>query len=475
MKVLLAFFANTIANFIIGLMVAKFLGPEEYGKFALAFSIALVVQTALYDWLRLSATRFYSEKTRETEPVIRATLGASFVVVTLALLFTTALYMLIGPELDFEGVLILLGLATAATNGLFDYYTALARARFHDHVYGRLIFAKNVFALLFIGGGAYLFQSAGVALAGGIASLLSSIALARPALIDNGVGLQDARRETATRLAAYGAPIVAAHLLYQAMPLASRSIVASVYGFAETGQFALAYDLGIRAVQALGSALDVLLFQIAVATHEEHGPDEAKRQIARNMGIVVAFLLPACVGLWLVMPSLEQLIVPSQYRGPFGHYMSVMLPGLFAMGVILFGVNPVFQIEKKTTPLIIAALAAVALGLGLLFALPWGDDATNLAIAQAGAYMAALIATIYFALRKQPVWPPFWEIFAAIVATGVMAIALHPMREMPAGLVTLLLQILAGVAIYGAMTIIFDIFGLRGAALNWLRKARAPT
>ncbi|MFO1126327.1 MAG: hypothetical protein U1E25_14350 [Methylocystis sp.] len=59
MNVLLAFLANTIVNFIIGLTVAKFLGPEEYGRFALAFSIAVVVQTALYDWLRLSATRLF--------------------------------------------------------------------------------------------------------------------------------------------------------------------------------------------------------------------------------------------------------------------------------------------------------------------------------------------------------------------------------------------------------------------------------
>jgi O-antigen/teichoic acid export membrane protein len=93
LKVLLAFLANTATNFIIGLMVAKFLGPEEYGRFALAFSIAVVVQTALYDWLRLSATRFYSQRTRENEPVIRSTLGTSFVVVSVFLALSTLLYI----------------------------------------------------------------------------------------------------------------------------------------------------------------------------------------------------------------------------------------------------------------------------------------------------------------------------------------------------------------------------------------------
>jgi peptidoglycan biosynthesis protein MviN/MurJ (putative lipid II flippase) len=138
------------------------------------------------------------------------------------------------------------------------------------------------------------------------------------------------------------------------------------------------------------------------------------------------------------------------------------------MGVILFGVNPVFQIEKKTTPLIIAALAAVVFGLALLFVLPWGEDASNLAIAQGGAYVAALVATVYFALRTQPVWPSFWDMFAALVATGAMSLALTPLREMTPGVLTLIAQILVGASIYGLLTVAFDIAGLGDLAANWL-------
>lgn len=468
MKVLLAFLANTVTNFIIGLMVAKFLGPEEYGRFALAFSIAVVVQTALYDWLRLSATRFYSQRTRESDPFIRSTLGSSFLVVTLFLAASTLLYSLVGPELDFDSELILLALLTATANGLFDYSTALARARFEDGAYGRLVLVKNALSLVLIGGGAFLFRSASVALAGGVASLLGTVFLARAALRDPGVRCRDAKSETVKDLIAYSAPMVAAHLLYQAMPLASRSIVASVYDFAETGQFSLAYDIGMRAVMAFGSALDVLLFQIAVAAHEVHGEDRARVQVAHNMGVVFAFLLPACAGLWLVMPSVEALIVPTQFRGPFGHYLGLLLPGLFAMGFLNFGVNPVFQIAKRTAPLIVAALAAVVVSLLLLFLLPWGRDASNLAIAQAGGYLAALAVTIWFALRAQPVWPSFWDLFAAGVATGIMFLALAPMRAMAPGFLTLLLQIAAGAAIYGVMVAAFDIAGLRSQALAWL-------
>jgi O-antigen/teichoic acid export membrane protein len=471
-NVLLAFLANSATNVVIGLLVAKYLGPEEYGRFAIAFSISAVVQTALFDWLRLAATRFYSVRVRDQKPVVRATLDMSFVAVVCALALATVLFAYFGPTLDFDGVLILLALLTAVVNGLFDYSTALVRARFDDRLFGRLVFVKNLLSLLLTGGGAFLFHSAGVALAGTIASLFGTVIAARASLTDKGAPPGAARRETAAALIAYSAPIVTANLLYQAIPLAARSTVADVYDFAETGQFALAFDLGMRAMLAFGSALDVLLFQIAVAAHENHGPERARRQVGRNMAVVLAFLLPACTGLFLVMPSIELLIVPAQYRGPFGHYLSLLLPGLFAMGMILFGVNPVFQIGKKTAPMVGAALVAVAAGFILVVALPWGRDASSLALAQCGAYLAALVATLFFAARAKPIWPRLRDVAFAVAATGGMVAVLSPLREMTPGVSPLLLQVSLGVVVYGVLTLIFDTAGLRGQALVWIKRRR---
>ncbi len=475
MNVLLAFLANSATNVVIGLLVAKYLGPEEYGRFAIAFSISAVVQTALFDWLRLAATRFYSVRVRDQKPVVRATLDISFVAVVCALALATVLFAYLGPTLDFDGVLILLALLTAVVNGLFDYSTALVRARFDDHLFGRLVFVKNLLSLLLTGGGAFLFHSAAVDLAGTIASLFGTVIAARASLTDKGAPPGAARRETAAALIAYSAPIVTANLLYQAIPLAARSTVADVYDFAETGQFALAFDLGMRAMLAFGSALDVLLFQIAVAAHENHGAERARRQVGRNMAVVLAFLLPACTGLFLVMPSIELLIVPAQFRGPFAHYLGLLLPGLFAMGMILFGVNPVFQIGKKTAPMIGAALVAVAAGFFLVVALPWGTDASSLALAQCGAYLAALAATLYFAARAKPIWPRPGDVAFAVVATGGMVAVLWPLREMTPGVLTLLLQVSLGVVVYGVLTLIFDTAGLRGQAMDWIKRRRART
>ncbi|BBU60291.1 hypothetical protein MSC49_02260 [Methylosinus sp. C49] len=466
MKVLAAFLANTVANFLIGLLVAKFLGPEEYGRFALAFAIGVVIQTGAFDWMRLSATRFYSTRVREAEPAIRATLDFAYLATTAVVIVVGGLFLLIAPPFALGDTLIALALATAAINGLFDYSTALLRARFEDKSYSRVVLAKNILALALTGGGAFVFHSAGMAIAGSLASLLGAVFTARVSLKDPGASPRGARMATARMLIAYSAPIVAANMLYQSVPLAARALVTAYYGFAETGQFSLAYDLGIRAIFAMGSALDVLLFQIAVAAHERHGAEKGKEQIARNMTIVAAFLLPACAGIWLTMPSIEALIVPPQFRGPFGHYLDLLLPGLFAMGLIQFAVNPVFQIEKKTAPLIGAASVAVVAGLCFAFVIPRGADASSLALAQCLAYVAALAALVLFAARTSPQWPRGRDMLGALAATGAMVLALHPLAGLEPGILTLLLQVGVGGFVYCGAVLALDIAGMRGLAFS---------
>ena len=58
----------------------------------------------------------------------------------------------------------------------------------------------------------------------------------------------------------YGMPIISANIVYQSVPLLNRVLVSQSLGFAEAGQYSLAYEIGIRIVGAIGSALDVILF-----------------------------------------------------------------------------------------------------------------------------------------------------------------------------------------------------------------------
>ena len=468
MKIILPFISNTLMNFIIGLLLARFLGPAEYGRMALALAVGQVIQTLAFDWLRLAATRFYSERTRQERPELRATLDASFAVLIAALSASTVCFLVSGIEVPLSRALIGLAVGAAVANGLFDYNTALVRARFRDGLYARIVMGKNLLSLVFTVGGAWWFGSATMALAGVCLSMTGSLVVSWRELTDGGTASRAARRGIAAQALRYALPIVMANMLYQLIPLVDRALIAQRFGFAESGQFSLAYDLGIRIVLAVGSTLDVLLFQIAVRADETHGAEQSTRQIGRNMGVVIAILAPTCVGAWLVLPSFQQLVVPPDFRGPFAQFFTYLLPGFFCYPLIHFAMHPVFQIRKRTPPLILTACLAAAANVAFSLAMPARVGAIGYAVALSGALGTGLLALVGAASIVRAAWPAPRDLALTLLGSLAMTMALLPLRGLAPGAATLVLQIGLGTLIYGGVVFASDLAGLRGVALAHL-------
>jgi hypothetical protein len=261
-------------------------------------------------------------------------------------------------------------------------------------------------------------------------------------------------------------------MLFQFIPLANRLLVSALYGYGETGQFSLANDLGVRILAAIASTLDVLLFQLAVRADETHGAEEARTQIAHNMGVVFAVILPACAGVWLILPSFQALIIPAAFRGPFAVYLTAMLPGLLCFVLLLFAVAPIFQIGKRTAPMIASALSACAADAILVAALPRGSDGYWLALAQSGALAVGLVVGLAQAAATRPAWPRGVDILSTLVATAAMVVVELPLRAQAPGLLVLAVQATFGLLLYGALAYALDVAGLR-MSVGALVRARA--
>lgn len=457
----LPFVVNALLNFAIGLLVAKFLGPTEFGYYAFAASIAITLATLGFEWIRLSATRFYSETDRETHPEIRATLNAAFVFVAAL----AALAMLAIVIFRFRGPLpaslMALTVGLAIATGLFDFSAALLRARFLDQAYAVFIIAKNILSILLAVGGAWYCRSAAAALAGTILSVVGSYALSEKVLRDPKASSRMAHRQLAMRYAGYGLPLVISTMLYQIVPMMNRGLVAHVHNYAEAGKYSLAFDVGVRIISSIGSAADVLLFQLAVRAEKTGGAAAARSFISRNMGIVFAIVAPVVAGCWLIMPSFERLLVPEPFRGAFGYYFTLMLPAILCFGLTNFALAPAFQIAHRTLPLIICALAAVIANVLAILLLPASRDATTFALAQSISSCVGFLTTLGFLLILEPMWPRIRDIGSAIAATAVMALAVLPLRAMQPGILTLLMQIGIGVGAYGLIAVLLDVGGIR--------------
>jgi predicted xylose isomerase-like sugar epimerase len=147
--------------------------------------------------------------------------------------------------------------------------------------------------------------------------------------------------------------------------------------------------------------------------------------------------------------------------------MTLLLPALCATAMIHFAVNPMFQIGKRTAPLIGAALIGCVMNAILVVSLARGGDASDLAIAQSGAAIASLAALLAFATRTRPHWPAARDLAAIAISTCAMILVLMPLRHAAPGVLTLAVEIVVGMAIFTALMLAFDGIGFR--QLLWSR------
>ena len=480
MAVIAAFVINSALNLALGLLIAKLLGPADFGRFALATAGAVVLNTLLFEWLRLSATRFYSTRVREDEPWIRAGLDRAYAAIAIGLTALAAICAGLGfwldPSADAQFAVIAATAVTAIGIGLFDYHAALARARFVGGTYLRLVVWKNVFGVVLMTGTAILFPQPVWVLVAGAAAQALAVVVMRAALHDRRQEFASARKgETLRLFAAYGLPLIAANALYQIMPFLNRTAIATMSGFSEAGYFALAADLGSRGFSTLGTALDLLLFQLAVRAEEHHGREAAEAQVARNIGVVVALLLPCAAGYWAVTPALQQLVVPEAFRGPFALYTGLLIPGLFCLSMMNFALNPIFQIRRRTSPVILAAALGCAVnGVGLVALTPL-YGAAGVALAQSIGLAAAVgLLTLRVLGGAARLAMPWRDIGLSLLASLTMLVAVAPLRHLEPVL-SLGLSVSLGAAFYGAFVWVFDIAGLRRLfKQRFARRAVAP-
>lgn len=475
MTVLLPFVVNAALNFVLGLLIAFFLGPAEFGRYAIGAAIIVLVNTALMDWIRLSAVRFYSLKARETEPEIRATLDVLVTGVSVTLCALLVAAIVAGVDTRMPAMMLAAAVLAGIGAGLFDYHGAIARARFLDAAYARLVIVKNVLALLLMVGGAWWTRDPTVVLLGGLLSVAVALMSVRRKLADAPLSFSAARIDLAWTFAKYALPIVAGNAIYSLIPLLNRSLLAGAHGFAEAGYFSLASDMGLRLFGTLGATLEIVLLREVIRLDETRGRIAAQKRMAANLVIVLAVALPAAVGFALALPAFDRLLVPPSFQGAFSAFMAPLLPGFVALAIFQAGLYPAFLLEKRTLVATLAALAGLVTNLGIILA--FGGAPPGLyAWAQMSAFLVVLVVTGWAALRILPVWPSLRDCGAVLLAVAAMALAIWPLQNRLPAVVELGLQVGLGALVYGVVILACDVARWRTLLGLWwvARRSRRP-
>jgi O-antigen/teichoic acid export membrane protein len=472
MAISLTFFLNAAINFVLGLAVAAVLGPAEFGRFSVALVISLTLGTIFFDWARLSATRFYGETARAKHPDLRASLNAAYIVCAILLTAGAFVVIVFRVSVGLSTPLLITAVAASVAVSQFDFWAALARARFLNIAYARLIVIKNVAALILMVAAGLIFHSAAWVLGAMTLSVAIAYIPVRGAIHDVDVPLALARKARIVEFARYGFPLVAANAIYQVILLANRWLAASKLGYSDAGQLSLATDLTIRLLLAVGSGFDVFLFQLVVGREATHGRAAAQRQIASNMLLVAAVLIPLAAGYAMTMHSFAAVFIPAQYRGAYPGISLVLIPGVLAYCFVQFALGPVFQLARRTALLAWSACAALVCDLLLLMFLPRDLGVAKFALAHSISFVVGFAAAAVIAFQTRECWPRIRDFVAIPVATGAMSLAIWPTLGIAPAWIGFISAVAIGTLVYFAFVLWFDIAGLRDPLISRFRIAQ---
>lgn len=469
----LFFFINAAANFALGVALSALLGPAEFGRYATVFLGATTLATALFDWLRLSSIRF--SVTEDRRVPVASSLDAAYLAMIAFVVVLTLGLAATGADFGFGLGLLALTPFLAIAIARADYSAATMRARNLTRVFLSFSLVRQGLIFTVVLGVTWWTRSAAASIAALIMATLASILLTTPPLRTEGARVSLAEREDVRRFLVYAKPIVLSTVLYQAIALLNRHLALDWFGPEATGKLALATDLGFRVFLALNVLPETLLFQYALRREAEEGRAAAERQVGVNIALVFALLAPLAVGYMVMQPTFEALLVPQAYRGDFARLSLWLTPGFFAFCALYSACNPVFQLEKTTWPLTLAAAVAIACDLTLVMFAPFNASIDGLAQAHAISLVVGFLAAAIPALRRTAMRPRLRDLAIIAGATTVMGFGLAQLNGIAPPAVVAALAVVFGGGPTLALFVALDVGGLRGWAREKLaRRAAYP-
>lgn len=460
-----------VVGFLTIVVFTRLLSPEDFGHYALAFSVTTLAHTATFSWLEASMARFWAaERTpgglathfaslyRTSFAVIAIFVPVAAVVVWL-LPLTPALKLAVG-----------FGLAGAPIRNL----AKLAQERFRasGEVSKAAAVDMGVAVLGFLVGAGFALAGAGAA--SPMLGLMIAPLFALPFILPGELrqttgGVVDRARLKA--YAAYGYPIAASLTLALVLASTDRFLLAAFMDAAAVGAYHASYSLANR-------TLDVMFIWLGAAGAPamvmalERGGREALRQTALEQGSTLILIgLPAAVGLALVARPMAELMIGEPLRVAAALVTPWIAASAFLSGMIAYYFGFGFTLGKKTGLLLVTMAIPAVCNIGLNLILIPRMGVVGAAVSTALSFAIGLIACLLLSRRAIALPMPWDSLIRCGLASAVMAGVVMTLPPL-GGFVELAMDAAVGGLVYAALALILNAAGVRDVLLRLIQARR---
>lgn len=464
---------QAVAGFGAVTAFTRLLSPQDYGAYALGFSVMSLVHTCLFTWLEAAIARFHAAEGDDAGRArLFATVRRAYLSLIVAVPAVAVAVIFVLPMSAPVRAAVGAGVGAIVTRSLLKLIQERRRAAGEVAGYARL-------DMLQTGGGfllgmalaAFGFGAAAPLIGAGVAAGLCLV-FAMPKEMHRLAGGRF-ERERLQRYAAYGLPLSISLVMSLALATTDRFVLAGFLNEASVGAYHAGYSLSSRTLDVIFIWLGMAAGPAAVAALEAGG-EGALRQMARaQAGVIVLIALPAATGLALVAQPLTALMVgPDLRQGAAQVTPWIAAGGLFS-GLTTYYFHTAFTLGRRTQRLLVAMAipAAANLVLALVLIPRFGLDGA--AWATTASYAIGLVASVALgrAAVKLPI--PWGEAGRGLLACAVMAVVVLRLPAM-GGVVELALKSAAGALAYAAAAWLLDVAGCRsqlahGLSAGWAR------
>ncbi|HYD28782.1 lipopolysaccharide biosynthesis protein [Brevundimonas sp.] len=463
-----------VVGFLSIVLFTRLLSPDDFGRYALAFSVMTLAHVAVFSWLEAAMARFWAAQTpgAATQGHFASLYRTAFVL-SVGFLIVSGLAVWAWPGDALFRIALAAGLAGAPARSLVKLGQERYRAA------GEVGKAAWLDIAVTIGG---LAIGVGFALTGwGGAAPLLGVGLAPLAALPfvlpgelrqaRGGGFEPAR---VWGYARYGYPIAASLALTVVLSSTDRFLLAAFMDEAAVGAYHAGYSIANRTLDVLFLWLGSAGQPALIMALERGGPDRLKTAAREQLSTFLLIGLPAAAGVALVAGPLAEVLIGEELR-----VAAASVTPWIALSALLFGLTAyyfgqAFTLGKKTKLLLIAMAIPTGMNVVLNLILVPRFGLMGAAWATAASFGIGLLATQMIGRRVMALPIPWENLVRCGVATGVMAVVV---AQLPAigGIAELTLDATVGGMVYAAAALTLNAAGVRDVAVRLLTRGRSAT
>jgi len=461
-----------VVGFLAIFIFTRLLSAEDFGRYALAFSVMTLAHVAVFSWLEAAMARFWAAETpgQGMASHFASLYRTAFVLIALFVPLAALMVWLLPVDPLFK-LAVGVGLAGSPARCLVKLAQERYRAAGEVSKSALLDIATTIGALI-IGVGFALAGAGGAApLAGlGLAPLAALPFILPSELRQARAGVVDAQRLRG--YAAYGYPIAASLTLALVLASTDRFLLALFMDEAAVGAYHAGYSIANRTLDVLflwlGSA-----GQPALVMALERGGRERLTEAAHEQASTFILIgLPAAAGVALVARPLAEVMIGEELR-----VAATAVTPWIAVSALLYGLTAyyfgqAFTLGRRTKLLLLAMIIPAAANVGLNIVLIPRFGVMGAAWATAISFGLGMVVTLALGRRVLPLPIPWDALIRCLVATGLMAVAVFALPPI-GGLLELMMDATVGALIYAAAALTLNAAGVRDIAVRLIGQARA--